>query len=324
MTLSLRWRALAGLTIVLGTLAFGGGVTAQTSNATLQGTISDASGAVLPGVVVKLESPATGLSREIVTNAAGVYVFNFLPAGAYVVSAELSGFKTARHDQVRLEIGQNLQLDLRMEVGQLSEVVNVEGSAAPLDRTSPTIGTVIQSSQLKELPLAGRHWAGLMLLAPGAINTGDGTHLSTRFVGRSRDDNNWTFDGIDATGVKDPRQDSDARLIISSESIAEFRVSSTLYSAEAGTAAGGVVQLISKTGTNKFRGTAFDFVRNARFDSRPFGTVGKMPPFSLNQFGVNVGGPIVPQRTFFFANYEGIRQRQTRSFTRSVDRKSVV
>src|SRR6185503_13920485 len=91
-----------------------------------------------------------------------------------------------------------------------------------------------------------------------------------------------------------------------------------LYSAESGTAAGGVVQLISKTGTNKYRGTAFDFVRNDRFDARPFGTVGDMPPFTLNQFGANVGGPIVSQRTFFFVNYEGIRQRQTRSFTRAV------
>src|SRR5688500_1167523 len=157
-----------------------------------------------------------------------------------------------------------------------------------------------------------------MLLAPGAINTGDGTHLSTRFVGRARDDNNWTFDGIDATGVKDPRQDSAARLIISSESIAEFRVSSSLYSAESGAAAGGQVQLISKTGTNTFRGTAFDFIRNDAFDARPFGSPGALPPFSLHQFGVNGGGPIVPQKTFFFANYEGIRQEQTRSFTRFV------
>jgi hypothetical protein len=318
MTLSLRWRALAGLTVVLGAVAFGDVTAAQTSNATLQGTITDTSGAMLPGVTVKLESPATGLTRDVVTNTSGVYVFNFLPTGTYVVSAELSGFKTARHDQVRLEIGQNLELDLRMEIGQLSEVVNVEGTAAPLDRTSPTIGTVIQSSQLKELPLAGRHWAGLMLLAPGAINTGDGTHLSTRFVGRARDDNNWTFDGIDATGVKDPRQDSAARLIISSESIAEFRVSSSLYSAESGTATGGQVQLISKMGTNQFTGTAYNFIRSDAFDSRPFGTVGELPPFSLNQFGVNLGGPIVSGRTFFFVNYEGLRQRQTQSFTRFV------
>ncbi len=219
---------------------------------------------------------------------------------------------------MRLEIGQNLELDLQMEVGQLNEIVTVEGTSAPLDRTSPTIGTVIQASQLKELPLAGRHWAGLMLLAPGAINTGDGTHLSTRFVGRSRDDNNWTFDGIDATGVKDPRQDSAARLIISSESIAEFRVSSSMYSAESGTAAGGQVQLISKMGTNQFRGTVYNFIRNDAFDSRPFGTLGDLPPFSLNQFGINLGGPIVTGQTFFFANYEGLRQRQTQSFTRFV------
>ena len=295
-----------------------GGASAQSSNATLHGTVTDSGGGVLPGVTVKLRSAATGLARDVVTNESGGYVFNFLPSGEYEITAELTGFKSARRADVKLEIGQSLAQDLKMEVGQLEEVVNVEGTATVLDRTSASIGTVIQASQLKELPLAGRHWSGLMLLAPGAINTGDGTHLSTRFVGRSRDDNNWTFDGIDATGVKDPRQDSDARLIISSESIAEFRVSSTLYSAEAGTAAGGVVQLISKTGTNKFRGTAFDFVRNAKFDSRPFGTVGKMPPFTLNQFGGNIGGPIVPQRTFFFANYEGIRQRQTRSFTRQV------
>jgi hypothetical protein len=292
--------------------------TAQTSNATLHGTVADSSGAVLPGVIVKLESPATGLTREAVTNSAGVYVFNFLPAGDYQITAELAGFKTVRQADLKLEIGQSRPLDVKMEVGQVTEVVEVQGTAPFLDRTSASIGTVIQASQLKDLPLAGRHWAGLMLLAPGAINTGEGTHLSTRFVGRARDDNNWTFDGIDATGVKDPRQDSDARLIISSESIAEFRVSSTLYSAESGTAAGGVVQLISKTGTNRYRGTAFDFVRNDRFDARPFATVGDMPPFTLNQFGANIGGPIVAQRTFFFANYEGIRQRQERGFTRAV------
>ena len=154
---TLRSRVLPALVIVLGIVELSWTVAAQTSNATLQGTITDSSGSVLPGVTVKLESPSTGLTRDVVSNTSGVYVFNFLPAGSYVIVAELSGFKTARHEQVRLEIGQNLELDLAMEVGQLSEVVNVEGTAAPLDRTSPTIGTVIQSSQLKELPLAGRH-----------------------------------------------------------------------------------------------------------------------------------------------------------------------
>jgi Carboxypeptidase regulatory-like domain/TonB dependent receptor len=301
---------------------------AQTSSATLHGTVTDTGGGVLPGVTVKLQSAATGLQRDVVTNAVGVYVFNFLPAGPYVVSAELSGFKSVRHGDIHLEIGQSLTFNIRLEVGGIEEVVHVEATAPLLERTSPVIGTVIQSSQLKELPLAGRHWAGLMLLAPGAINTGDGTHLSTRFFGRARDDNNWTFDGVDATGVKDPRQDSAARLIISTESIAEFRVSSGLYSAESGSAAGGQVQLISKTGTNQFHGTAYNFLRNDAFDATPFGATGEIPPFRLNQFGVNVGGPLVRQRTFFFANYEGLRQRQSQSFTRFVPsaafRQSVV
>jgi hypothetical protein len=318
MTFPARLRASVLLAVALGAIPSAVPAAAQTSNATLQGTVTDTSGGVLPGVTVKLVSPATGRTREAVTNEAGVYVFNFLPAGGYAISAELSGFKTVRHEQIRLEIGQNLELDLKMEIGELSEVVSVEAEAIVLDRSSASIGTVIQASQLKDLPLAGRHWAGLMLLAPGAINTGDGTHLSTRFVGRARDDNNWTFDGIDATGVKDPRQDSAARLIISSESIAEFRVSSTMYSAESGTGAGGQVQLISKMGTNQFRGTAFNFMRNDRFDAAPFGTVGELPPFNLNQFGFNIGGPLVRQKTLFFVNYEGLRQRQTQSFTRFV------
>jgi Carboxypeptidase regulatory-like domain/TonB dependent receptor len=318
MTHSARLRTFAMVAVMIGELAVADAATAQTSNATLQGTITDTSGAVLPAVSVKLQSPATALSRDAVTNTAGVYVFNFLPAGNYVITAELAGFKSVRHDQIRLEVGQNLELDLEMEIGRLDEVITVEGTAPLLDRSSASIGTVIQASQLKELPLAGRHWAGLMLLAPGAINTGDGTHLSTRFVGRARDDNNWTFDGVDATGVKDPRQDSAARLIISSESIAEFRVSSALYSAESGTAAGGQVQLISKMGSNEFRGTVYDFIRNDAFDARPFGTVGELPPFRLNQFGVNLGGPLLERRTLFFVNYEGLRQHQTQSFTRFV------
>ncbi len=316
----MRHQAINRLVTMIGAafaLSFGH-ASAQTSNATLQGSVADSGGGVIPGVTVKLESPSTGLQRDSVTNVAGVYVFNFLPAGSYVITAELSGFKSVKHDDVTLEIGQTRELNIRLEVGRVEEVVNVSGIVVVLDRSSAAIGTVIGSSQLKQLPLAGRHWATLMMLAPGAINTGDGTHLSIRFVGRARDDNNWTFDGVDATGVKDPRQDSTARLIISTESVAEFRVSSSMYSAASGTAAGGQVQLISKTGSNQFRGTAYDFMRNDAFDAKPFGTAGENPPFRLNQFGGNLGGSVLPGRTFFFANYEGLRQRQTQSFVRFV------
>ena len=268
----------------------------------------------MPGVMVKARSAETGLEREAVTSAQGLYVINYLPAGRYDVDAELSGFKRARFENVTVDVGERRTLDITLEVGPVQEVVTVLGAAPLVERTSPELSTVVESAQLKELPLNGRHWSSLMMLAPGAINTGAGTHTSIRFVGRSVDDNNWTFDGVDATGVKDPKQESVARLIISMESIAEFRVSSSQYSAEIGSAGGGVVQLISKAGTNRFRGTAYNFLRNDRFDASAFGDEGDPPPFQLNQFGVNLGGPILKERTFFFANYEGLRQRQTETF----------
>jgi hypothetical protein len=265
---------------------------------------------MVAGATVTAQSATTGLTRETATNSSGVYVLNFLPAGPYTVRVSLSGFKTIQRTDVRLEVGQARTEDFRLEIGGLEEAITVSETAPPLDRSSPSIGTVIGEAQLKELPLNGRHWASLMMLAPGAINTGVGNHTTIRFLGRSVDDNNWTFDGIDATGVKDPKQESVARLIISMDSIAEFRVSAAQYSAEVGSAGGGQVQLLSRSGTNRFRGSVYDFLRNNRFDSPAFGDVATAP-FRLNQFGANLGGPIVKDRTFFFANYEGLRERLT-------------
>jgi hypothetical protein len=224
---------------------------AQTSTATLSGTVTDQSEGVVPNALVRVESPDTGLKREALTDESGHYSVNFLPVGKYLMTVESAGFKLTRLPDITLEVGQTRTLNIAMEVGGVQEVVEIVDSPAPLDRTSAVIGTVIQSVQLKGLPLNGRNWAGLMLLAPGAINTGEGNHLSTRFVGRARDDNNWTFDGVDATGVKDPRQESAVRLVMSMDAISEFRVNSTLYSADSGSGAGGQVQLITRGGTNQ-------------------------------------------------------------------------
>jgi hypothetical protein len=292
-------------------------VLAQTSTATLQGTVTDPGGAIVPGATVRVESIGMGWKRETLSDNSGLYVLNLLPVGKYLVSAELPGFKTAKIENVTLEIGQSRTLDIKLEVGELREVVSVEETAPPLDRSSAVIGTVIQSNQVRELPLNGRHWASLMALAPGAINTGDGSQQTIRFVGRARDDNNWTFDGLDATGVKDPRQESALRLVISTDTISEFRVNTTLYSAESGSGAGGQVNLVSKSGSNQFHGSAFEFLRNDYMDARnPFDT--SKQPFRLNQFGGSVGGPIVKNRTFFFANYEGLQQRVSQTLTNDV------
>ena len=230
---------------------------------------------------------------------------------------EASGFKQARVQSVVLEIGQTRTLDVKLEVGEIQQTIEVEGTTQPLDRNSAVIGTVIGTQQIREIPLNGRHWASLMALAPGAINTGDGSQQTIRFVGRARDDNNWTFDGLDATGVKDPRQESALRLVISTDTIAEFRVNSTLYSAESGSGAGGQVNLVSKAGSNEFHGSVFEFFRNDYLDARnPFDS--SKQPFRLNQFGGNIGGPIIRNRTFFFTNYEGLQQRVTSRLTNDV------
>lgn len=310
------------LNVYLAMVFLATGVAWGQSTATLQGTVTDSARGVVPGAEVVAQSPATGLRRQAVTDDSGTYFFNFLPVGRYLVTVEMPGFKIARQSNVLLEIGQIRTLDFRLEVGELVEVVEVTDMAPPLDRASPTIGTVVQFQQLAQLPLNGRHWASLMMLAPGAINTGSGDQRTIRFVGRARDDNNWTFDGIDATGVKDPRQETGIRLIISMDAISEFRLSSMLYSAESGSGAGGQVQLISRGGTNQYRGTVYNYLRNDVFDARVFTDPDQLPPFRLNQFGANFGGPIIGDRTFFFVNFEGLRQHQGQTFIGSVPSES--
>jgi hypothetical protein len=291
--------------------------TAQLDRATLGGTITDSSGAVVPGAKVELLSEATGLKRETLTNETGAYIFQQAPIGNYNVTASHPGLRSITMKDVQLGVGDNRTLNIEMPVSGTDTVVTVEGTQAALETTSPVVGTVIGTRQMREIPLNGRHWASLMALAPGAINTGDGSQQTIRFVGRARDDNNWTFDGLDATGVKDPRQEAALRLVISTDTIAEFRVNSTLYSAESGSGAGGQVNLVSKSGTNGFHGSVFEFLRNDYMDARnPFDT--SKQPFRLNQFGGNIGGPIARNKTFFFANYEGLRQRVTQTFTDNV------
>jgi len=147
-----------------------------------------------------------------------------------------------------------------------------------------------------------------MALAPGAIDDGGSDQHSIRFNGNSRDDNNFTFDGVDASGVQEGPQKSDARLNISLEAIAEFRVSTSVYTAESGSSAGAQVNVVSKTGTNQFHGGVFEFFRNEDLDSRSPFDPKRLPPFKMNQFGGSFGGPIRRNRTFFFTTYEGLRQ----------------
>ncbi len=280
---------------------------AQINRANLNGTVTDSSGAVVPNAKVELVSPDTGFKRQVETGDAGVYSITGLPIGTYDLTISHEGFKTFEVKGIELFVGQTRTVDAQLQVGTLAARVEVTGTAQALESSNAEIATVLQSRQVNDIPINGRDWAILMTLAPGAINLGGGGQRDLRFVGRGTDDNNYTYDALDAIGVQEQNQKAGARLFISLESIAEFRVSSSVYTADQGGAAGAQVSVVSKAGTNAFHGDVFEFFRNNVLDARsPFDA--DVPPFRLNQFGGSVGGPIKKDRTFFFGDFEGLRQ----------------
>jgi hypothetical protein len=284
---------------------------AQVDRATLNGTVSDASGAVIPGAKVEAVAPATGLRRTTTTGPFGAYNIPGLPIGAYNLTVSQQGFKTVQFQGVQLAVGQVRTLDVQLDVGQLASQIEVAAQAVAVNRQSAEIGGVVGSNQVRSIPLNGRNWADLMNLQPGAIDAGSGgggDQRNIRFSGRSRDDNNYTFDGIDNSGVQEQAQKSDTRLGVSLDAVAEFRVNSAVYTAESGAGGGGQINVVSKAGSNAFHGSGFEFFRNDKMNARgPFGPA-TLPAFQMNQFGGNLGGPIVKNKSFFFANYEAIRQ----------------
>ena len=284
-------------------------LTAQVDRTTLTGNVTDPSGATIGDATVIVESAANGLRRESRTSDAGVYQLSGLVIGTYSITVSKNGFNTIRFDSVALTVGQSRTINAQLPIGPMATAVEIAASATPLEETSAELGAVIGAEQIRNIPLNGRHWASLMALAPGAVNIGEGNQNSIRFFGRPRDDNNWTFDGVDATGIKDPRQEGNLRLVISTDSIAEFRVNSLPFTAESGVGGGAQINLVSKSGNNQYHGSAFEFLRNSAMDARrPFDGASP-PPFRLNQFGGSLGGPVVKNKTFFFGNYEGLLQR---------------
>ena len=283
----------------------------QIDRASLNGTVTDASGLLVPNARVEIVSQATGLTREAQTGPSGVYSIPGLPVGSYDLKISREGFRLYEVKGFQLFVGQTRTMDAKLQVGALATQVDVQAAAAALETSDAQVGNVIESRQLSDIPVNGRNWATLQMLSPGAINVGGGDQHSIRFNGRGLDDNNYTFDGIDATGVQEQAQKADARLNISLESIAEFRVNSSNYTAESGSTGGGQVNAVSKSGTNVFHGGVFEYLRNDVFDARSPFDPSQIPPFRMNQFGGSVGGPIRKNRTFFFTTYEAIRQSLT-------------
>lgn len=288
------------------------------NTANLSGTITDSAGGAIAGVTVKAVSLANASERTAVTSADGHFFISQLMPGLYKISAAQSGFKTSVVDSTEIGVGQNRTLDLTLEAGDVSAVVDITSDdvmPAAIEQSSNRLGANISAREVEELPVNGRNYSQLYMNAPGATNTGTGNFGDLRFNGRANQQNQTKLDGIEATAIFDSSpgyvtvQGSQFRLQTSIENIQEFRVDSSNYPAEYGTGTGGQINVIGKSGGNDFKGSLFYYIRNDVFDARNFFDKADKSPLRLNQFGGSFGGPIVKNKLFFFGSYEGLRQR---------------
>jgi hypothetical protein len=259
---------------------------------------------------VRVTEAATGLQRETETTSQGNYVLADLPAGTFAIQISKDGFSSYRAERVEQIVGQTRTLNARLAVAGGQQQASITEPLVQLDKVDATVGAAVEQEQVSELPINGRDWASLTALAPGAIDNGGGDQRTIRFAGHGLDDNNLTLDGVDATAIYNQEQREYMRLNVPLDSIDQFQVQSQNFGADVeGGAAGGQVAVVSPSGTNSFHGDLFDYFRNDALEARtPFN--GSSPnPFLLNQFGAGLGGAIAHNKTFFYANYEGLRQR---------------
>jgi hypothetical protein len=280
---------------------------AQIDRAGLNGTVRDAAGRLIPGARIVAVQIATGLHRETASSLSGTYDIPELPIGLYRISCSAAGFKELVIDDLEQTVGHTRSLDMTLQVGALTQQVNVSGRGLQLDETTDTLGARTEPGQVRELPLNGRNWSTLTALVPGAVDTGGSNQRSIRFAGRGLDDNDFTFDGIDATNIVNQAQQGFVRLAIPTDAIEEFRIDTMLFTAENGSTPGGQIDVASKSGTNTLHGGLFEFLRNDIFDARDPILPTRLP-FRLNQFGGDLGGRLVPNRSFYYFTYEGLRQ----------------
>jgi hypothetical protein len=289
----------------------------------MRGDVTDSSGAAVAGAKVSVRNEATNAERETVTNDHGAYIIDLLPAGRYDVSIVHEGFSKRTFTGVEVQVDQDVRLDAPLQVGEMRQEISV-GAAAPLLQTNASsVGSVIAERQVQDLPLNGRQFLQLALLVPGATPapagsrqaTERGTLSSAININGNREGSNLFL--IDGTLNTDPNFNS---FVISPniDSILEFKVETNSYSPEFGQQAGGQINLITRSGTNQFHGSAFEFLRNSALDAknlfdRP--APAKIPPFRQNQFGAAFGGRIRRDKTFFFGSYEGFRQVKAQTAT---------
>jgi Carboxypeptidase regulatory-like domain/TonB dependent receptor-like, beta-barrel/TonB-dependent Receptor Plug Domain len=300
-------------------------VRAQVAGASLSGTVMDMSGAVIPGATVSITNTATGGSRDVPTDKDGFYTAPNLIPGPYQISVSATGFATAVQSGVVLTVGAQQVLNVTMQVGTTTEKVQVTGEAPAVQLATSSVSAEVNSTTVRELPLNGRSWTDLATLQPGvdAIETqpsfASGTDRGNRgfgaqltISGARPQENNYRLDGISLNDYGNGGPGNVLGGNMGVDAIQEFSVLTSNYSAEYGKTAGGVVNAITRSGTNQFHGSVYEFLRNSSLDGANFfdnsPSPHPKPPFRLNQFGASGGGPIRKDRTFVFADYEGLRR----------------
>jgi hypothetical protein len=290
-------------------------VSAQTTQGGITGTIRDEKGAEISAATVRVVSVGTGLTRETTTAGNGLYHVVGLPTGAYEVTAQAPGFATSKATDVQVGVDQIRTLDFALRVGARSETVNVESTAELTQTESSKLGEIIDNRKVVDLPLNGRDFAQLARLNPGVAVSGggggqqggEGNVSGYSSNGQRSTSNNFQVDGVDNNNYFA----GEAAQLPSIDSIQEFEVQTNTFAAEYGRNSGSVVNLVTKSGTNRLHGSLFEFFRNDVLDARNYFNKDPFPKsgLHLNQFGGTLGGPIVRDNTFFFLNYEGSRRR---------------
>jgi hypothetical protein len=304
-------------------------VFAQAVSGTILGTVTDATGAVRPSAKVTVVNEGTGLSRTIVSDANGEYTFPSLPTGHYTVTAELAGFRTLAMSNIVLGVDQHVKIDLKLEAGGVSETMTVVGETPLLQTSTSELGATIGQQNIEALPLNGRNFVNLTRTVPGVLRGIPGANIdgagslawraSASFSanGQRPRDNNFMLDGVD-------NNETWLQTVVifpSVDSLDEFKLQTSTYSAEFGRSLGGVVNLQIKSGTNNLHGSGFEFHRDSAMDANDFfnnRAHRAKPDFKQNQFGGTLGGPILRNKSFFFGSYQAHRENQAQTFLSTV------
>jgi hypothetical protein len=305
---------------------------AQVTSATIVGTVTDSSGAALPGATVTARNVDTGFTRTVPSNEDGAYRLEFLPIGSYIVEVTLSGFKTSTRSGIVLNVNDTARVDASLSVGGVSETVTVDAEAPAVNTSTSDISRTIDAAAIESLPLVDRNVYTLLDLTPGVQSNNNGvasassgtnslilgfpeqrTLINGGADGGTGSVNYYLDGGINMTGLRNT-----GNILPNPDAIQEFKVQTNSYPVEYGRFSSGIINVVTKSGTNRYKGSAFEYVRDGKMNAKEWGSVLATPPLKRNQFGGTLGGPLVHDRTFFFTTYSGLRQTTNSFFNTAI------